>query len=187
MRIISGTAKGRQLKAPKGRTRPTSDLVRGAIFDMLASMGAPLVGGRVLDLYAGSGALGLEALSRGARWADFVEQDPLAVQTIKQNLEALGFADRGRVYRLTARKALRVVEGPYDIIFMDPPYNLPNLVGAVEEVVRSGRTGPGTVLVVEHPRTVALPDELDGFVRVRQRTYGGTAVSIYTRGEEDAR
>jgi 16S rRNA G966 N2-methylase RsmD len=70
---------------------------------------------------------------------------------------------------------------------MDPPYNLPNLVGAVEEVVRSGRTGPGTVLVVEHPRTVALPDELDGFVRVRQRTYGGTAVSIYTRGEEDAR
>ncbi len=181
MRIISGSAKGRQLKAPKGRTRPTSDLVRGAIFDMLASMGAPLVGGRVLDLYAGSGALGLEALSRGARWVDFVEQDPLAAQTIKQNLAALGFADRAKVYKLTARRALRVVEGPYDIIFMDPPYSLPNFVGAVEEVVRSGPAGPGTVLVVEHPRHVTLPDELDGFALVRQRAYGGTAVSIYVK------
>lgn len=189
MRIISGTAKGRQLKAPKGgRTRPTSDLVRGAVFDMLTSMGAPLVGGRILDLYAGSGALGLEALSRGAEWVDFVEQDPQAAETIKQNLAALGFYDRAKVYKLAARKALRVLEGAYDIIFMDPPYSLPNFTGAVEEVVRSGRAGPGTVLVVEHPRHVALPERLDGFALVRHRVYGGTAVSIYvSQGDQDVR
>src|SRR3990172_13344307 len=101
MRVIAGSAKGRRLKSPRRPgVRPTSDLVRGAIFDMLDAMGASY--DRVLDLYAGTGALGIEALSRGEGTADFVESDRAAAAVIDENLSRTGFAERGRVHPLTA-------------------------------------------------------------------------------------
>ena len=105
MRVIAGEAKGLRLKSPPVRhLRPTSDLVRGAVFDMLASLGADL--SRVLDLYAGSGALGIEALSRGASWCDLVDRDRAACATIRQNLTLAGFQERARVLCLPVERAL---------------------------------------------------------------------------------
>src|SRR4030043_1701035 len=105
MRVIAGRAKGHRLAGPPSRaTRPTSDLVRGAIFSALASLGADL--SRVLDLYAGSGALGIEALSRGASWCDFVDRDRAACATIRQNLTLAGFQERARVLCLPVERAL---------------------------------------------------------------------------------
>src|SRR3990172_6608743 len=103
MRVIAGRAKGHRLAGPPSRaTRPTSDLVRGAIFSALGSLGADL--SRVLDLYAGSGALGIEALSRGAGWCDFVERDPAACAVIRENLRATGFDGQARVYCLSVER-----------------------------------------------------------------------------------
>jgi len=121
MRVIAGEAKGLRLKRPAARhLRPTSDLVRGAIFDILASLGADCT--RVLDLYAGSGALGIEALSRGAHWCDFVEQDRAACAIIRENLALAGFQERTRVHCMSVEKALDRLDGPYDLVLMDPPY-----------------------------------------------------------------
>src|SRR3990172_1732968 len=107
MRVIAGSARGRPLKAPRdraGRTRPSSELVRGAMFSALASMGADMA--RVLDLYAGSGALGIEALSRGGDTCDFVERDAGACAVIRDNLAATGFADRSRVHQMPVERVL---------------------------------------------------------------------------------
>src|SRR3990170_2227754 len=112
MRVIGGSAKGRRLRGPRGRsTRPTSDLVRGAMFDILTSLGADL--SRVLDLYAGTGALGIEALSRGSEWCDFVERD---------NLAPPGLVERARGTRGPVEKAEARLSGPYSLLLADPPY-----------------------------------------------------------------
>jgi 16S rRNA (guanine(966)-N(2))-methyltransferase RsmD len=124
VRVIAGSARGRTLAAPKG-ARPTSDLARGALFDMLANLDVGW--DRALDWFAGSGALGIEALSRGAGWVDFVERDPAAVAVIRRNLAATDFSTRAAVHRLDAARALHVLPGPYDIILADPPYALPEL------------------------------------------------------------
>src|SRR6266571_286389 len=124
MRVISGSARGRRLKGPRGRgaiTRPSSGLVRGAIFSALASLGADL--SRTLDLYAGSGALGIEALSRGAETCDFVDRDPAACAVIRENLRITGFHGRARVHCLSAVTALQRLPGPYTLVLADPPYN----------------------------------------------------------------
>src|SRR3972149_4574026 len=143
MRVIAGRAKGHRLAGPPSRaTRPTSDLVRGAIFSALASMGVDL--SRTLDLYAGSGALGIEALSRGAQRCDFVERDVRACASIRQNLSKTGFAGQGEVLCLPAERALPRLEGPYTLVLADPPYALeaaPALELLAERgLVEAGRT-----------------------------------------------
>ncbi|MBE3589854.1 MAG: 16S rRNA (guanine(966)-N(2))-methyltransferase RsmD [Firmicutes bacterium] len=178
MRVIAGEARGRRLLAPPGRiTRPTSDRVREALFSML--QGA-VEGARVLDLYAGSGALGIEALSRGARVAVFVELDPAALRCIRLNLERCGFTERARIWREDAARALRRLgqDGErFDLLFLDPPY-------ASEELERCWPLLPavaaeGAVVAVEMSARRPAPDGEGRLELWRSREYGDTALRLY--------
>jgi 16S rRNA (guanine966-N2)-methyltransferase len=178
MRVIAGEAKGLRLKRlAVHHLRPTSDLVRGAIFDILVSLEVDST--RVLDLYAGSGALGIEALSRGARWCDFVEQDRAACAIIRENLALAGFQERGRVYCLPVEKALDRLEGPYDLVLMDPPYEDEGAVAVVDRLAGSPLVGPVSTLVVEHPWRRLPADRWGPFALVSRKRHGDTGVSIY--------
>ncbi|HXG35548.1 MAG TPA: 16S rRNA (guanine(966)-N(2))-methyltransferase RsmD [Dehalococcoidia bacterium] len=179
MRVIAGKARGHRLKAPRSRqTRPTSDLVRGAIFSTLASLGADL--SRVLDLYAGSGALGIEALSRGADWCDFVERNPAACALIRSNLEATGFQDQAGVYCMSVERALPRLQPPYSLVLADPPYadsSALTLLGQVASAVQSP-SGELTV-VVEHSSAQEAAPTLGPLALFKTRQYGDTQVSFY--------
>ena len=181
MRVIGGEAKGLRLKSPPVRhLRPTSDLVRGAVFDMLASLGADL--SRVLDLYAGSGALGIEALSRGASWCDLVDRDRAACATIRQNLKLAGFQERARVLCLPVERALESAlggEGPYSLVLIDPPYEEEAASAVVERLAASSLVGPGSTLVLEHAWRRLPPDGLGPLALATRRRHGDTGVSIY--------
>lgn len=184
LRVIGGELRGRRVAAPKGRdTRPTSDRVREAIFDILGD--AP-GGARVLDLYAGSGALAIEALSRGAQRAVLVEQSVRAARIIEANLAALGLADKAVVVRADAVRFLdkgpstRPSTGPFDLIFADPPYTIGAASGGevLASIAKGGWLAPSALVVVEHDPKAPW-DEGAGLALLTRRTYGGTAVSIY--------
>lgn len=167
MRVVGGTAGGRRLLAPPGRdTRPTSDRVREAVFDMLASRDA-VAGARVADLFAGSGAMGIEALSRGAREAVLVERDPAAASVIEANLAALGLGP-ARVVRREVAAWLRAGVEPFDLAFCDPPYRYE----AWEELLG---LLPAALVVVESDRPVG---PVAGREVIRSRRYGGTVVEL---------
>ncbi|HEU4759119.1 MAG TPA: RsmD family RNA methyltransferase [Dehalococcoidia bacterium] len=189
MRVIAGRAKGHRLKGLPARSRPgraaagvrpTSDLVRGAIFSALAAMQADL--SRVLDLYAGSGALGIEALSRGAEWCDFVERDARSCAVIAENLRLTGFAEQARVL---CRPVERLEAGsggePYTLVLADPPYGDAGALRALASLAGSGLVEPGrTVLVLEHASREEPPSRLGGLSRQgRVRRHGDSAVSMY--------
>ena len=155
MRVIAGKAKGQGLKSLRGSgIRPTSDLLRGAIFSMLESVATDW--SSVLDLYAGTGALGIEALSRGAGSADFVDKKPRLCALIKENLKRTGLAEDGTVYCMSVAKALSVLEGEYGILLMDPPYADTSVGATIEKVATSHLVGKDSTLVVEHSRRVPL-------------------------------
>jgi 16S rRNA (guanine966-N2)-methyltransferase len=178
MRVIAGRAKGRMLRAPKSaHVRPTSDLVRGVIFDMLEARGVGWE--RVLDLYAGSGALGIEALSRGAGWADFAEQDARCCAAIRENLDRTGLADRGRVHCLPVRQALASLEGRYGLVLLDPPYGDPDLEAVLEELASLELVNGESVVSVEHSRRAPLPERIGVLRRIVNRRHGDTCVSLY--------
>lgn len=186
MRVIAGMAKGRRLKGPSARsrretaavTRPSSDLVRGAMFSALASIDADL--SRVLDLYAGSGALGIEALSRGATWCDFVERDASACAVIRENLRLTGFEPQARVYCLSAEGAMERLEGPYTLVLADPPYADAGATRVLESLAASRLVeARRTVIVVEHSARDAQAGELGSFSLDSGRRHGDSAVSIY--------
>jgi 16S rRNA (guanine966-N2)-methyltransferase len=186
MRVIAGSARGRTLQGPprpkaSGRPgiRPTSDMVRGAIFDMLDALGADY--DRVLDLYAGSGALGIEALSRGAGTADFVDNDADAIATINANLAATRFADRARVHRMSASQAVSRLAGPYTLVLADPPYYDETSWPVVTAIAESPLVDDDTVFVVEHHRKSAPPETLGGLPMYRSRRHGDTVATIYAR------
>jgi 16S rRNA (guanine966-N2)-methyltransferase len=172
MRIVAGTLGGRRISAPPGRdTRPTSDRVREALFSIL---GARVEGARVLDLFAGSGALGIEALSRGAASATFVEHSATALRTLRANLAELGL--EAPVHRVDALKWLRSAEDLYDLVFLDPPYDLAGRLGGELAAALPAVLGPGATVVAESDRrrpldlSLALKDE---------RRYGDTLIRIY--------
>jgi 16S rRNA (guanine966-N2)-methyltransferase len=177
MRVIAGSAKGRRLKSPRGATRPTTELVRGAIFSILQSA----VGGnwQVLDLYAGSGALGIEALSRGAGWVDFVESNPKCVTVIKENLALTGFASRAKVYSCTANKALSVLDKLYDIVMLDPPYSDTSFLDTLASLLASHLVGTNSTIIVEYSSHQALPSQIEAFQLLKSRDYGDTRLSVY--------
>jgi len=174
MRVIAGTHRGRPLKAPAGRgTRPTTDRVREALFSMLGDC----EGARVLDLFAGSGALGIEALSRGAESAEFVDNDAAAVTAISANLERLGLA--GEVHRRGALVAIREAAQAgreYDLIFLDPPYRLAGELGPKLAVVIGSVLAPAGRVVAESDRQQPLELEI---TLLRERHYGDTLIRIY--------
>ena len=155
MRIIAGEWRGRRLAPPEGQgTRPTGDRVRETLFSMLASRLGSFDGLNVADLYAGSGALGLEALSRGAAMVTFVEQDPKALAAIRANIEALGAADRARIL---ARSAQSLPPGlRFDLIFADPPYAPHSGTAALGQILAAGWAAPGSWLAIESERGGAV-------------------------------
>ena len=178
MRVIAGRAKGHRLAGPPSRaTRPTSDLVRGAIFSALDSMGVDF--SRVLDLYAGSGALGIEALSRGAASCDFVEKDARACASIRQNLSKTGFEGQGEVVCLPVERALARLSGPYTLVLADPPYTLEATATLEGLAARGLVVAGGTVLVLEHSSREEAPERLAGLTQVKTLRHGDTAVSLY--------
>ena len=185
MRVIAGRLGGRTLKAPRGReTRPTSDRVREALFSALGDV----AGARVLDLYAGTGALGIEALSRGAARATFVESARPALAALRENLASLGLEGDARVVArsVTACASGGALPGPFDLVLADPPYAaLADVPPAVVALVGGGALAPGARVVVEHASRDPAPT-IAGLVPRPSRTYGDTAVTIYDREEPTA-
>lgn len=157
--------------------RPSSDLVRGAIFDALEAHDADL--SRVLDLYAGSGALGIESLSREGGSCDFVERNAKNAALVRENLVLAGLEDRGHVHRLAVEQAPERLEGPYTLVLADPPYDDDAAPAALERIARSDLVGPGTTLVLEHSHRRQPPDELGAMRAAWSRRYGDTQVTMY--------
>ena len=178
MRVIAGKAKGFRLKSLQdSNLRPTSDMLRGAIFSMLESLASDW--SRVLDLYAGTGALGIEALSRGADWADFVEKNPRLCAIIRENLKNTGFTERSRVYCMPAAKAISVLDKVYDILLLDPPYTDPTIASIAEKLSSSQLAGKDSTIVIEHSKRISLEDRLGNFQRVKNVRHGDSCVSVY--------
>jgi len=192
VRVIAGTAHGRTLHATPA-TRPTADLIKGAIFSMLEALAykrgfepdedafaAALAWPRVLDLFAGSGALGIEALSRGARFADLVEQDRAAARVVEQNLVATGVSDRARIHVAPIHVVHGRLQGPFDVIFADPPYaEAAALQATVELLARPGLLEPTSVFVLEQPATAEPPDSVGSLPLTKTRRHGRTRISLY--------
>jgi 16S rRNA (guanine966-N2)-methyltransferase len=178
MRVIAGEAKGFPLKAPRGLgTRPTSDKVRGAIFSMLASMGVQPE--RVLDLYAGTGALAIEALSRGAAEAVLVERNPTACAVIRENLARTRLAARARVIQGEVERVLPRLEGPFDVVFLDPPYADERVDAVLAALGTSGVINEQSVVVYEHSKRRQPPETCGPLTRYLTRCHGDTCVTIY--------
>ncbi len=182
MRVIAGDLGGRRLHAPHGdRTRPTSDRVREALFMALG----PLDDARVVDLYAGSGALAIEALSRGAAWADLVEPDLRARAAIARNLEELGLADRVKVWPLRLPGGLARIAEPLRsaaVVFADPPYGGRDARAVLAGLGGAGVLGPGARFVLETHAKDDVPAHEGTLVRERERQYGETVVHVYRAG-----
>jgi 16S rRNA (guanine966-N2)-methyltransferase len=190
MRVVAGTYRGRTLNAPKGdSTRPTTDRVRESLFSSLVSLlGAELGGGSALDAFAGSGALGIEALSRGCSAATFVENDRAALKVVRANIDSLGAQSRSRViegdiFTLASRGAL--VGAPFSLLLLDPPYRLAwcDIEGLTSALAREGQLEDGAVIVYEHAadRVAEWPS---GFDLTTRKKYGSTGIDIvvYERG-----
>jgi 16S rRNA (guanine(966)-N(2))-methyltransferase RsmD len=180
MRITGGTAKGQQLKIPKSKlVRPTTDRVRQAIFSMLASF----EGGwdRGLDLFAGTGALGIEALSRDIGWVDFVDLEPRCCAIIKQNLDSMGFTQRAHVYCCSVNKALSFIADQYDIILMDPPYADKTLEDILLQFDNARYIDERTMIVIPHSSRTFLADRYGRLSLAKMRRHGDTSISIYFR------
>jgi 16S rRNA (guanine966-N2)-methyltransferase len=180
MRVITGTAKGHRLKFPAGTTtRPATDLVRGAIFSILENSAAGW--GLVLDLFSGSGALGIEALSRGAGWVDFVESEPRCCGIIRENLRSTGLADRARVYCCDVFKALSFLDKEYDIILMDPPYASAKIGDVILQLAGSGLVGLKTTVIVTHSSRRPLAPAYAGLNMIKEHRHGDSCISIFRK------
>ncbi|WP_313641553.1 16S rRNA (guanine(966)-N(2))-methyltransferase RsmD [Paenibacillus sp. FSL K6-0276] len=180
MRVVSGSAKGRPLKSvPGSGTRPTTDKVKEAVFSMI---GPYFEGGAVLDLFAGTGGLGIEALSRGMDSAVFVDMEPKSIDTIRANLKATHLEERAQVYRNEAGRALSALEKRgrvFDLVFLDPPYRLKHGDELMLSMVEKGMLQEDAIIVLEHESSYAYPEIIPGFYRLRQAAYGETTISIY--------
>ncbi len=196
MRVIAGSLKGRRLEGPEwGGLRPTSDRLRETLFAILAPR---VPGARVLDGYAGTGALGIEAVSRGARSAAFVDDDPRAARLIARNVARCGIAERCVIIRGAVARALESMRGrpgfePFDIVLLDPPYALAGPAvrpprrraaerrGGLDDILcaAGGVLAPGGLVVLEHARRVAPPETAGALVRVRTVASGDSALSFY--------
>jgi 16S rRNA (guanine966-N2)-methyltransferase len=172
MRVIAGTARGVPLTAPRGdKTRPITDRVKETLF---AILGDRVPDARVLDLYAGSGAIGIEALSRGAEHADFVERDRAALTALRANLERTRLTGAS-VHEADVERFLAAAEGPWDLVVLDPPYEVRAIVAPLRALV--SLLAPGASVVIKHFWRTETP-EVDGLAVVRQRRFGETMLSF---------
>lgn len=187
VRVIGGEARGRRLALPKkGEIRPTSDFVREALFNILG----PQDGKSWLDIYAGTGAVGLEALSRGAARAVFIESSRSCCEALKTNIEKCGFSQKAEVLEMTAEQGLKLLAGrgrKFDVIFADPPYSK-GLAGAVPGIVEeSGISLTGGMLIIQHSSRERLEIDCGAWNASDARKYGDTEITILIRanGGED--
>ncbi|KTB49065.1 16S rRNA (guanine(966)-N(2))-methyltransferase RsmD [Dehalogenimonas alkenigignens] len=180
LRVIAGECKGRPLKVPERRaTRPATELVRGAIFSMLANLTENW--DEVLDLFSGSGSLGIEALSRGAGHADFVEQERVCCDILLNNLEQCGLADRARVHCLPVERAISFLDKTYDIILMDPPYRREDIGLFLGRLAGTSLIGDSTWLVITHSPRVTLDERYGQLVLYKERRHGDSVIAIYRK------
>lgn len=178
MRVTTGSAKGRNLKGPPtSGTRPMSDKIRQAVFSSLASLGVEP--DRVLDLYAGTGAIGIEALSRGASYADFVEMTAPASAVIRENLERTNLSERGVVHRQSVQHYLHRNTQPYDLIILDPPYADPAIPDTLRMLGESALVQSGTIVVLGHWPRLEVADEIGSLRLLKRRCHGDSCFSIF--------
>ena len=179
MKIVSGTYGGRLLKTLEGKTtRPTSDKVRGAMFNMI---GPYFDGGRVLDLYAGSGGLSIEAVSRGMEQAVLVEKDRRAQGIIASNIQMTKESHKFQLLKMEAHQALNQLQGTFDLVFLDPPYAKEQIVADIEALAERGLLGEEVMVVCETDKAVDLPEEIACLGIWKEKIYGISKVTVYVR------
>ena len=179
MKIVSGTYGGRPLKTLEGKTtRPTSDKVRGAMFNMI---GPYFDGGQVLDLYAGSGGLSIEAVSRGMEQAVLVEKDRRAQAIIASNIQMTKESHKFQLLKMEAHQALSQLQGTFDLVFLDPPYAKEQIVADIEALAERGLLGDEVMVVCETDKAVDLPEEIACLGIWKEKIYGISKVTVYVR------
>ena len=179
MRVITGSARGIPLKTPDGlQTRPTTDRVKEAMFSIIQF---EIPGAAVLDLFGGTGQLGIEALSRGARSATFVDAGEAACRLIRENLKRTHLEQQGRVIRSDYLEYLRRCRETYQIIFLDPPYAEVFLENALKCITEIDILQSGGIIVAERPLGKELPWEFEGYSRSRDYKYGNTLLTVYRK------
>ena len=184
MRVIAGEWKGRKLSMPAGRAvRPTADQVRTALMDTLSPW---LPGARFLDLFAGAGGVGIEALSRGAAEAVFVEIDPIALAPLRENLRHLGAHERGRVARREVSQAIEAFRHAgerFRLIFLDPPYGSALARETLKSLADSALLEPDGLVIAQHLTKEPLPERFGSLVRWKSRRFGETTLTFFRREE----
>ena len=183
MRIISGKAKGRKLKAPKPGTRPLTDRVREALFNILAPRTADSA---FLDVFAGTGAVGIEALSRGARLSIFIEIDRQNLEVIRENLRETGLLDSAEIFAIDALRALKILGkkgAKFDIIFLGAPYGSRALDPCLEFIGASGLLAPAGVAIAEHHKKSSLRETFGRLKKFREERYGDTQLAFYENSD----
>nr|WP_320115996.1 16S rRNA (guanine(966)-N(2))-methyltransferase RsmD [uncultured Desulfuromonas sp.] len=180
MRIISGQARGKQLASVQGmEIRPTSDRVREALFSSLASRLGSFEGLEVLDLFAGTGALGLEALSRGAAHACFVDSGRQAQKLIQANSAQCGMSQRCQLIALPVERALERLRGSFDLIFLDPPYRKGLVDTTITRISRLDLLKPDGLICAEEDKATSVQEFLGNYYRINVKTYGSTALHLF--------
>ncbi len=184
VRVIGGEYRGRKLRAPAGlTTRPTADRVREALFSIIA---ARVEGARFLDGYAGTGAVGIEALSRGARRCVFIESDRAAARILEENVASVAAGDRARIITSpfsTTVRALAAEEGAFDLVFLDPPFGAGEILRALRLVATGSLLAPAGLVVAQHDSMLELPAAEGPIERRRSCRYGSSRLSFFSRSE----
>lgn len=190
MRVIAGSHRGRVFAAPSGRdTRPTTDRVREALFSALVSEVGSFEGLHVCDAFAGSGAFGIESLSRGAAHVSFFEKDRKTLGLVKKNLTELSLENRARLTSCDTLKSVGIVagQGPYDLLFLDPPYKISScdILSYIDKLIEQDAFCEGCIIVYEHARSESL-QESRTLELIKEKKYGDTVVSYLTLKEARA-
>lgn len=179
MRVITGSARGRKLKQPSGwETRPTTDRVKESVFNIIQFQ---VEGRRVLDLFAGTGQMGIEALSRGAREATFVDNRMEMIKLIRENVQHCGFGDRANVVSKDALDFLTMARQQYDLIFLDPPYGKGLLQNALKLIVKFDILSEHGIILCESDASEVLPEQMATGELGRSYQYGKTKITVYQR------
>ncbi len=178
MRVTGGTGRGRRLKTPAGsRVRPTSDKVKQALFNII---GEKVIDARFLDLFAGAGGIGIEALSRGAGHVVFVDSSRASLDVVRQNIEQTGFGDKAQAVLSKAESFLKRPPASYDIVFLDPPY-ADELQPLLELIAASGSLKPDSIVIAEHFKKQPSPAGAGDLTLYREAKYGDTVLAFYSQ------